>query len=312
MRKNRRLHTSKWIVLLLALVGVQRAAWADTPHMKPATQALPLKDGETYFSAEAMLFSTASEFSASGTRRELYSAQNISDGQFSEYALNCHYENGIASWITLVGDLGYRGFNAKYVDLLIRPSDPTRNKTVKATAFTDLWMSGRIKLLKFKTSVGPLTTGFQGGVKIPTGNATSDIPTGSGYTDFEGLLLADLNFKLWTSDAFLKGIFGYRTRGGGLASQQPYNVEFSIAVARELTLRTSLSGVISGSKFSAPVGIDENRVITAVGDEAYAQVSGGLLFAFSETFLVSFDYTSKISGRSTMAGDIYTVGFVFR
>lgn len=312
MRKNLRLHISKWIVLLLAFAGAQRIGWADTPHMKPATQALPLREGEIYFSAEATLFSTANEYSSSGSRRELYSAQDISDGQFNEFALNCHYENGITSWVTLVADLGYRSLTAKYVDLLIRPTDPSRNKTVKANAFSDLWLSGRIKLLKFKTSVGPLVTGFQGGVKIPTGNATSDIPTGSGYTDFEALFLADLNFKILTSDASLKGLFGYRARGGGLASQQPYNVELGIAVAKELTLRTSFSGVISAGSFSNPVEIDENRQITAVGDEAYAQFSAGLLFAFSPTFLVSFDYASKVSGRSTMAGDIYTVGFVFR
>ncbi|NTW48752.1 MAG: hypothetical protein HGB19_03295, partial [Chlorobiales bacterium] len=257
-------------------------------------------------------FSTSREFSGDGTNRDLYSAQGISEGNLSEFSLNFHYENGITSWITLVADLGYRTLSATYVDLLVRPTDPSRNKTVKASAFSDLWLSGRVKLLKFKTSVGPLVTGFQGGIKIPTGDATIDIPVGTGYTDAEGLLLADLGFELFDSDAYLRGLFGYRARGGGYASQRPYTAEFGIAVARELRLHASFSGVMSGGGFSYPVGMDENRLITLVGDEAYSQISVGLVFAFSETLSISFDYFNKISGKSSMAGDAYLIGVEFR
>lgn len=312
MRKKLCLHALRWIVLLLVLASMPLMAWADMPQMRPAIQALPLRQGETYFSAQATIFSANSEYSGNGARRELFSGQDISEGSFSEFTVNFHYENGITSWITLVADLGYRTLSADYIDLLVRPTDPSRDKTVNSDAFSELWMSGRIRLLKFKTSVGPLVTGFQGGIKIPTGDATLDIPAGTGYIDAQALLLADLDIDLLGPKSYLRGFFGFRLRGGGYAPQQPYSAELGIAVAPELTLRASYNGVMSGGDFDNPVGMDDSRQITIVGDEAYSQASLGLLFAFSSTFSVSFDYVSRVSGKSSMAGDAYLVGFEFR
>lgn len=284
-----------------------------------SARPMPIEEGFAYFRIEGAYFSAANEFAGDGGRRGLYSFYDVSDAVYSDYRLNFHYEYGFLKQLSFVAKLGFRRIQADYTNN-VRPSAPSvdRKRTVVASGFDDLWLYGRYGLIMPDALTTPLAVSVQAGIKIPTGDLNTPIPIGTGVIDYEARVLAGYTFEISGAPSYLNGELGYRLRGGDYQSQQPFRVEFGYRAARELTLRTSLSGLASSGAFRNPVGITErpnNETefnITAVGDEGYTQLSAGFEFAFSPAVALSFDYVTAIAGRTTNAGDTFFVAFSFK
>ncbi|ACF12892.1 hypothetical protein Ctha_0421 [Chloroherpeton thalassium ATCC 35110] len=300
--------------------SVALPAFAGLPRIHPASQVLPYPEGEGYTGFQAAFFSTTTEFAATGDKRDLFSSESTSGGKFYETTISVQYERGISNFWTLVVWLGYRNFSTKYTDLDVRPTDPARFRSIKTDAFSELWVSGRIKLWQQQTIVGAFSSGLQPGIKLPTGDVTTTIPTGTGAMDYELLLLPRLDVSAWGSPAALTGLVGYRMRGGGLDDELPYLLEFRVGVSKELVLRTSVGGIsaspdgtnnvvgLSYSDVDYSTG-DVDASVSVIGDEAYTQLALGFEFSFSRVVSVSFDYINRVSGKAAMSGETYLLGF---
>jgi hypothetical protein len=303
----------KPIVLAFCLLLLNSSlAFADTPRFRAASNVLPYPEEIGYLSISATLFSSTTEYAPSGDTRELFSAAEVTDAQISETTVNFHYEKALESWLTLVVDLGYRTFTLTYSDLFVRPTDPERNVTIESDAFSDLWVSGRLGLLKARTWLGPWLSSMQLGVKLPTGDVTSAVPTGTGFIDYELRSLNQFDFRMLNSPAKLYTNFAYQLRGGEFDNQIHYRAELNLYVARELIVKSSYGGIAAPDNATTPIGMDDDRNLIFVGDEAYTQYSLGLEFSFSSSFSVNFDYISRISGTNTFSGNQYNIGVAFK
>jgi len=306
----------------LTVLATALPAIAGLPRIRPAASSLPLAEDKVYTHFQAAFFSTSTEFSASGDSRDLFSGKNTADGKFDETTISIHYETSMSDFWTLVVWLGYQKFSTEYTDLDVRPNDPARLRSISTDAFSELWISGRMGLTQTNTILGNFASGLQAGVKLPTGDVTISIPTGSGALDYEVFLLPELRFHMLDSPATLSGAFGYRLRGGGFGDEMPYLVAFNMQVAKELVLRATLNGISAdpnGETNVVGISYDEDyrasardASISVVGDESYTQFSVGFEFIFSRVFSVSFDYMSRISGTATMSGDTYLLGFTLQ
>lgn len=302
----------KVILVFLILLLSTGKALADTPRFRAASNVLPYPDEVGYLSIETTLFSSNTEFNANGDKRELFSEADVSEARLKETSVNFHYEKAMAPWVTLILDLGYRTFTVSYIDLYLRTTDPERNVSFDSDAFSDLWISGRIGLLKARSIIGPVYSGLQLGVKLPTGDVTSPVPTGTGYMDIEIRSLNRFDFIMLNSRANLFTNFAYQLRGGEFDNQLHYRVELDLYIAKELALKTSLGGIMAPKDATTPIGLSEDRVLTFAGDESYMQYSMGLEFSFSSSFSIFFDYLSRISGNNTFVGNQYNIGIAFK
>ncbi len=285
---------------------------ADTPRFRAASRVLPYPEEIGYFSISTSIFSSTTEFNSNGETRELFSTADVSEARIRETSVHFHYEKAMEDWVTLIVDIGYRTFTVNYIDLFVRPSDPKRNVTIDSDDFSDLWISGRIGLLKAKSTFGPLYSGLQLGVKLPTGDVTSDVPTGTGFMDYELRSLNQFDFYMLDSPAKLYLNLAYQLRGGEFDNQLHYALELNLYMAKEFVVKTSYGGISSPENAATPIGLDDDRNLIVVGDEAYSQYSLGFEFSFSSSFSVSFDYISRISGTNTFSGNHYLIGVAFK
>ncbi|PIO48179.1 MAG: hypothetical protein CMR00_06150 [[Chlorobium] sp. 445] len=298
-----------WLMLLVPLCTPAQ------PRMAAMVQNQPL--GRSYFQFESVFLDGSEEFAEDGFRRPLFSGERLSDGRFSERLLTLHYEYGLAERLTLVARMGYRFILFTYIDNLdprLQPSE--RLFRVEVSGFDDSWLAARYALIRPIVQNEGIGVAVQLGIKFPTGDVTLRVPTGTGYLDYELRLLAESQHKISGIPSYLILDSGFRWRGGEFGNQVPFRVEFGIAAAKELMLRTSLNGIVTLGEFQSPVGIIENfqrnRPIRLVGDESYLQLAIGFELFFTPTFSAYFDYNNRAFGRTSISSNILQFGFILR
>lgn len=268
----------------------------DTGHAGGWTQ----KRGEYYLKASLSFLTTREQLSLTGHQEPL-NAQfpNIIDSEFSNTNLSLYLEYGLFDGLTAIATASLHGYTSSG-----RNTSNRLRFENEVEGFGDLYIGSRIRLLG-----PPFVVALQPMLKLPTADADTEIPIGSGHLDAELRLQVGTVLPLPLHN-YVTGDFGFTRRGGSAFHDDvPYLVEFGVFATQHLILKAAVDGRKSLQSIpSRPPKLDDAVSNRLISDQDLTRLWGGVMLNIHPRVQLSLEVSVVIAGKNTLAGETTYLG----
>ncbi|MFQ5650910.1 MAG: hypothetical protein ACE5IY_13290 [bacterium] len=270
-----------------------------------------------YFKLSSAYLHSTQEFDHNGDRLDIFQERIIyEETSFRDFSVSTYFEYGLSDRLTIVGTLPFKVLRSRRTEI-IGGGALARIATLYTIGLSDLSLLGKFALLN-----GSFALSLQGGLKLPLGyeEKPSDdgAPLGTGVVDFEGHLL--VGKSLYPLPAYLTGSVGYRHRTNELHDQLLATAEagytagrFLIKVTVDALMSTIAPPDLVGQPVVSPLpgggGALPNII---VGDQDIFKISPSLIYRLTSKWAVQGEVLHIYAGKNTVAGTIYSIGFIFQ
>ena len=275
-------------------------AWLQTP-------------GKLYLKVSGSISESKNEYNFRGDEQELFFEDGTrSDSKFREIATRVYAEYGLATWLTVVGQLPLKNVRTWETIVAISNADP--QEAIRTNyGFGDLELHGRVPILR-----GPLAVATQFGLKIPLGY--DDTPWNEGPALGTGEVDGDIRLAVGRGldRGWVEISMGYHLRGGPLSNEWRISTEGGwrprakwYAKLRYEGLRNEISPIDIGGiiiETPAPPGV-LNQVV--IGDQDYDILGGEINYQLTPLWAVSGEATHVLSGKNTLTGTTFQVSLIY-
>lgn len=280
--------------LLLLIVGATSATATGGAWTRPEG-GYYTKIGLTWLSAEEY-------YDLERLRRGLFGDNpDFQDPEFGSTDINLYGEYGFTDWLTATLSTQYKTVvrEAHYV-----PN--RRDTTASASGLSDIWLSGRLRLLPTDL---PMVAALTLGWKIPTGSSTQAIALGTGVPDYELALAGGAPFAIDDNvGGYAQVSGGYRLRNKA-SNEFNWLLESGLSLGQIFLLQGRVGGTISTSDFDAATSAGATAL---VADQSFSQWSLGVIYALDADLELEAAYGRTIGGRNTLASSSLSVGLAWK
>jgi hypothetical protein len=252
------------------------------------------------------------EFNYQGSSQELYEEHlGYTDSYFKDIGLFIYSEYGLTDYFTFIGELPFKSLTTKRTIASFYGGD----EIATTSGFADLGLFGKLAILE-----SPIALSIQAGARIPLGY--SQIPQnngprlGSAEMSYEGHL--HLGSSFYPLPMYFSGSVGYRYRTGDLHDEVIFTGELGYTLG-PIFIKTYvevLRNVVSppdiyGQQIVTPLpgggGVLPDIVI---GDQHLTKLIPSITVNLGQSLGIQFEIIEPLSGRNTINGTTYSLGFV--
>ncbi|KER09692.1 MAG: hypothetical protein HY22_10145 [[Candidatus Thermochlorobacteriaceae] bacterium GBChlB] len=260
--------------------------------------------GKSYLQFSFLRFSTDREFlfnngmdAALNTGFNLQQASQLLDSRFSAHALSFYGEVGLDDGLTIIVATSFQNFSQSFCNARASSDGvflDTVSMNMNVSGLGDTRLSARFQLAQLPFGVVAL----QGGVKIPTGSASTSIPFGTGQPDIELALQGGVAFPFLGGFGYATADVGYRYRLGEVFNDEAF---YFVQVGAPL-----VGGVSAKFGWFSTISIGEIRLPSSgtnqINNYTLNRVNAGLAYDFSQTVGFSGEIFQDVSGRNVAKG----------
>ncbi|MEO5929370.1 MAG: hypothetical protein ABIR47_05525 [Candidatus Kapaibacterium sp.] len=262
-------------------------------------------DGGYYFKIGLTSLSADDQYGLDGDHHPFFEDTiNYSGANFGVTDIALYGEYGFTSWLTGVASTQYKVAVRQAHNQLTK-----RDTTASASGLSDLWLSGRVRLIP---AGGPYVATITLGVKLPTGSPLQQIPLGSGVLDYEIALTTGGSFPMLGMNAYAQLSGGYRIRNS-LANELNYLAEMGLHLSSEFMLQGVFDGSHSTADFdraaSDPGTVPAGLLIFS---QSFSRLMVGITYGVNEGMDLNVGYGGYLSGRNAIAGSGLNFGVVWK
>jgi hypothetical protein len=300
MRKNNNL--AKIIILLgFYLLSSQLFAGAWTQK----------KDGYYLRIYSTYLFATQ-EFNYQGDQQDLYEEHlGYRDSYFKDISIVIYSEYGLTNYFTFIGELPFKSLTTKRTVASFYGGD----EIATTSGFADLGLFGKLAILE-----NPLALSIQAGARIPLGYSqepqNNGPRLGSAEMSYEGHIILGSSF--YPLPVYFTGSLGYRYRTGDLHDEVIITAEIGYTLG-PIFIKTYVEALRS---VVTPPDIYGQQIVTplpggggvlpdiVIGDQHLTKVIPSITLNISDALGIQFEIIEPLTGRNTINGTTYSLGFV--